>query len=61
MLLQSNENEISLLAACPKEWQTGNVKGLKARGTFVVDFSWKYGKVIYAKIKSLKDGSTTIK
>jgi alpha-L-fucosidase 2 len=58
MLFQSHgEDEvIRLIPALPtsKSWQKGSVKGMYSRGAFVVDFSWKKGKVIDAKIHSSK-------
>lgn len=45
MLLQGGEQEIVLLPALPTTWSRGEVKGLKARGGFTVDFSWKDSQV----------------
>jgi alpha-L-fucosidase 2 len=57
MLLQSQEGQIVLLPALPKEWPTGSVTGLCARGGFVVDIAWKDGKVsgsvVHSKIGGL--------
>lgn len=53
MLLQSHAGEIVLLPAVPAAWKTsGSFRGLRARGGFTVDCSWKDGKVIDYKITS---------
>ncbi len=61
MLLQSQNNEMHLLPALPDAWRSGQVKGLVARGNFVVDIQWKAGKINNAKILSRNGGNCTIR
>lgn len=59
-LLQSENGEIILLPALPKEWSEGSFKGLCARGGFVIDLAWKEGKVTDCHIHSKCGGKLRI-
>ena len=52
-LIQSHSGEICLIPAIPAEWESGSLKGVRARGGFVLDFAWKNGKVTELSIRSL--------
>ena len=56
MLLQSQLDDIYLLPALPDAWKEGQVKGLKARGAFEVNITWKDHKLVKSFIKSLNGG-----
>jgi alpha-L-fucosidase 2 len=56
MLLQSHAGYLSVLPALPKAWPSGSISGIKARGNFTVDITWKEGKLATAKIVSGSGG-----
>jgi alpha-L-fucosidase 2 len=60
MLLQSQLGTLQLLPSLPSAWRSGKVKGLVARGGFVVDMEWSEGKLTTASIFSRKGGKMTI-
>lgn len=41
MLVQSHTGIIDILPSLPAAWPTGSIKGIRARGGFVLDISWE--------------------
>lgn len=60
MLVQSRLGEIEFLPALPKSWPSGCVKGLRARGGFEVDVTWKDGALVEANVRSIAGSSTRL-
>ncbi len=62
MLIQSDlhNNAIELLPALPDAWPSGSVSGMKARGGYTIDMTWKDGKAKSVTIISLKNGTVDL-
>lgn len=60
MLLQSHVGSIRLLPALPDAWADGSVKGLVARGNFVMDLVWRQKKLVEAALHARVGGPCRI-
>lgn len=61
MLLQSHDGSIEMIPALPTQWKDGSIKGLKARGGFTVDLTWKNNKITKIKLLSTLGGICRIR
>lgn len=59
-LVQSHTDLIQLLPALPAAWPEGSLRGICARGGFVIDMTWKDGKVVSAEILSKVGGDCKV-
>ena len=58
---RSSDSFIHLLPALPSVWKDGSVKGLVARGGYVIDMEWKDGRLHRAVIHSKSNGTCRIR
>ncbi|MEO8501440.1 MAG: glycoside hydrolase family 95-like protein, partial [Vicinamibacteria bacterium] len=61
MLLQSHEDELSLLPTLPESWKEGQVQGLRARGGYEVGLEWKAGTLTQATITATSGGKCRVR
>ena len=60
MLVQSTETEIRLLPALPDAWESGTVKGICARGGFIIAMEWQNKAVKEVTITAKVAGKTKL-
>ena len=61
MLLQSHDGAVHLLPALPDDWQKGEVRGLRARGGFIIDETWNGAKLSTAVVRSTIGGKLRLR
>ena len=61
MLLQSHAGYIHLLPALPDNWQSGSIKGVRARGGFTIDMEWIESRITRLSVTSHSGGTCRIR
>jgi alpha-L-fucosidase 2 len=51
--IKDGQTEIIFLPALPNAFQTGSIRGIRARGGFEIDVEWRNGKLARAIVRSL--------
>lgn len=58
---EESGSEIRLLPALPPQWSEGSVRGLRARGGYAVDLTWRDGKLASVTVHALVGGAVTVR
>ncbi|MBT1704925.1 glycoside hydrolase family 95 protein [Chryseosolibacter indicus] len=61
MLVQSHDGAVHLLPALPAAWKSGSIAGLRTRGGFTIDLSWKDSKIKSIRVTSSLGGNFRIR
>jgi alpha-L-fucosidase 2 len=61
MLMQSYDGDIHMLPALPAAWPSGSIKGIVARGGFIIDMDWNKGKITKLVITSKLGGNCRLR
>lgn len=61
MILQSHDGVVEFLPALPDAWPEGRIRGLRARGGFIVDFEWDDLKLESIVIHATQSGKCRVK
>ena len=61
MLVQSHDGAIQILPALPDSWESGEITGLRARGGFELDISWKENQPEEIRIISSLGGNCRLR
>jgi hypothetical protein len=61
IFLQSHAGFVELLPSLPDCWMEGSIKGMCARGGYILDLEWKDGKLIKVSILSKNGGLLKLK
>jgi alpha-L-fucosidase 2 len=60
MLVQSDMNQVVLLPALPKVWQSGSLGRIRLRGNWAVSLNWSEGVLERAEFTAFCSGSRTV-
>ena len=61
MLVQSHMGFIHILPALPDAWEEGTLNGVRAKGGFEIDLTWKDGKPVEIIVKSTQGGKCNLR